>query len=916
VHRELYGGTAQRLRSPLIGREATIAELSGFYDRACAGAGTIGLLWGEAGVGKTRLLDEFGALATAAGARAGSATCFQNLCPPFAPLREAFAELSLPTPFETGPERVSPSEAQAKRYRDFLAATGALVTSSVPTILAIDDLQWADFATLEFLAFLAHRLQGARVLVLAGVRSEHLELDHLRLEALEKIQRHGARRLDVPPLDDDAMRLLVSTLWPGEAPPRSAIDRVCALAEGKPYFAEELVNSAVIAGDATRCEAFPLSIRAGVLARLEQLSSEVRAILLRASVIGRNFDPLLLQRLANASHEGVMAALLSARELQLVHEVGGTAFSFRHAITREILYHELPAFAARAIHRELAGLLESDEFPTDAADVAHHWSAAGDRSRATQAFELVGDRAFARHAHSDAEAAYRSAAATRAEADPTYPELCEKLSRALSISGNLTEACAIAQRAVDGYAAAGESERAAAVSIRLARRYFEAGRPADAKAAAHLALRLCGEQGSITYDARITLAHFAALQGKLGEAAEQLSSAELVAGDHPENHRRNFYVVRAVTRGASGQLRAAFEDYEHAIAISRELGDPEQLAWALSNFASRAIAAGYTARARAAFREALEKAPPSEFGKVGAIAAQGLAYAYLLCGELGEARLAHDRGRQSSSSSAHAQVGAIVTGLRLAYLAGEPLVPDPPGSAQAVATAFGSGEAQEIGLLAGCLAAQYDAAGRQNDAATLRTRALAALTSVDLSLWLLDQLASSDDTGERDRARALLAEAAADADYLAARAHLILFDARIARRERKTERAKRLALEAATRFEAIGWPWERAAALEVAGRFAEAATIYERHGYIRQQRELEAKRRRARHRAGSSRLTQRESEVVRLAADGMTNREIATALFISERTVETHIAAIFDRFDFTSRRQLAALVTDSPSSTS
>jgi DNA-binding CsgD family transcriptional regulator/tetratricopeptide (TPR) repeat protein len=914
VHPELYGGTAHRARSPLIGREAAIAELRGLYGRACARTGSIVLLWGEAGVGKTRLLDEFVALATSAGARAGSASCFQDLCPPFAPLREAFSELSLPTPFEVAPAGASPSEAQAKRYRDFVAAAAALATSSVPTLLGIDDLQWADFATLEFLAFLAHRLKGANVVVLAAVRSEHLEVDHLRLEALEKILQHGARRLDVEPLGDDAMRLLVSTLWPGEAP-LSEVERVCALAEGKPYFAEELVNSAVVARDAPRYEAVPLSIRAGMLARFEQLPEEARHILLRASVIGRNFDPLLLQRLANAHSEAVVAALVRARDLQLVREVGRTgAFSFRHAITREILYRELPAFAARAIHRELAVLLQSDEFPTDAADVAHHWSAGGDRSRATRAHELVGDRAIERHAHADAEAAYRSAAATRAETDPTYPELCDKLSRALSISGNLTEACAMAQRAVDGYAAAGEPERAAALSIRLARRHFEAGRPADANEAARLALRLCKGQSSIAYDTRVTLAHFAALQGKFGEAAEQLHSAELVAGDHPKNHRRNFYVVRAVTRAASGQLRAAFVDYQHAIDITRELGDPEQLAWVLSNYASRAISAGYTAPALGAYREAVEKAPPNEFGKVGAVAAQGLAYAHLLAGELGEAHLAHERGRQSTSSTAHAQIGAIVTGLRLAYLGGEPLDPDPPGSTDALATAFGSGETQEIGLLAGCVAAQYDAAGRQNDAAALRTRALATLTSVDLSLWLLDQLASSDDAGERRKARSLLAEAATDADYLAARAHLVLFDARIARRERKTEKAKRLASEAATRFEAIGWPWERAAAMEVAGRYAEAAAIYERHGYVRQQRELEVKRRRTRHRAGSSRLTPRELEVTRLAAEGKTNREIATALFISERTVETHIAAIFDRFDFTSRRQLGTLVPDSGSS--
>lgn len=86
--------------------------------------------------------------------------------------------------------------------------------------------------------------------------------------------------------------------------------------------------------------------------------------------------------------------------------------------------------------------------------------------------------------------------------------------------------------------------------------------------------------------------------------------------------------------------------------------------------------------------------------------------------------------------------------------------------------------------------------------------------------------------------------------------------------------------------------------------------MYLSHGYVRHARALEAARRRARHRAGAQTLTLRELEVARLAALGKSNRAIAAELFIGERTVETHIAAIFDRFDLTSRGQLQSVVND------
>lgn len=883
-----------------------LEELGRLYAGARANAGRVALLWGEAGVGKTRLLEEFTLTAAAAGARVALATCFEGLCPPFAPLREAFAALSLASPFEAQRTASSSEASESLRYEAFVAASDALTGTGDPIVLLLDDIHWADFATLDFLAFLARRVEGARLLVLATVRSESLEVDHHRLVALEKIARAGVLRVSVEPLGNDDMRRLIGLLWPATADePTDEFERIRELAEGKPYFAEELVHSAV--------SKRPPSIRGGVLARLEALAPEDRTLLLGASVIGRSFDETLLGGLTQETD--VARMLLRARDLQLVRELAERPglFAFRHAITREILYREMLDGQRRTIHAKLAQLLEGADEGAHAAEIADHWNAAGNAERATLAFERAGDRARANNAHRDAETAYRKALQTRDDSDATVPSLCEKFARALSINGaSLAETCAYLERAVDGYAKGNNSGLAASLAIRLARRYFEAGRPADAEIAAARCLTLCNSSGAVAYEARVTLGHFAALQGRLDDAEDQLRLAEALETEPMPSHRRDFHTARALVRATSGRLRDAFDDYERAVAIELELGDPEILAWTLNNYASRALATGHSARAIAAYRHAVQVAPLSEYGKTGALVCQGLASAYLFAGDMPKARDAHARVRKSPSAATLTRSAALATEIRLAFLSDETFESDSDATAETIELAFASGETQTIGLLVGSLAAHYDAAGRTHDADALRSRALAAIASTDLSLWLLDQLALSSDDAERRRARALLAHAGRDEGNPAARAHLLLFDARVARRERKSIAAKALANEAAERFEAIGWPWERAAALEIAGRHAEAREVCRSHGYRRQLRQLEAARRRTRHRAAGDRLTPRELEVVQLAASGHSNREIAAALFISERTVETHIAAVFDRFDLTSRRELSVLASQAP----
>ncbi len=910
LHREVYGGTTRASRSPLIGRAGQLGLLESLYARAAEGESGAALLWGEAGVGKTRLLDEFAPRALALGAEIGRAVCFESLCPPFAPLQEAFAALGISGAFEDR-DAIAGDLSETARHRALLRAAEAFRAAALkPIVLIVDDLQWADHATLELLAVLTARRAG-RWLFLGAVRSEQLELDHRRREALNRLERQGAVAVAVPPLDADEMRHLVTSIWPAHSPdPSRAIVRICQLAEGKPYFAEELVNSAVIAPEGPFVDA-PLSIRAGVLARFERLSPEERRILLYASVIGRSFDVPLLARIAAVSDADAASALARARDLQLVRETRETAgvLAFRHAITREILYHELLAFQTQAIHREVAECLDK-QHDADPIDLAYHWSAAGDRKRASAAYELAGDSALSRNAHRDAEAAYRGAIASRSPNEAAYAPLCEKFSRALSINGEVEEACTTGESAVNAYEAAGDAEHASTVAIRLARRIYESGRPREAAATAQRALRLSGGRGPVAYGSYVTLAHFDALQGANDAAAAYLASAEETPGERSALDRRNACMVRALIAATSGRLTDAFEEYERAAALARDSNDPEQLAWTLNNYASRAMASGWMDRAFAAYREAAGCARSKEFGKVGATTIQGLAFAGLLAGDLASVRARQREDAQLPPGIAMTQTARAALAVRLAYYGDDDAEAAQFVTPASLDLAFGSGETQRIGLLAGCVAAYYDATKRRAEASALRTRALAALHSVDFSFWLLDQLAGSSDPHERAQARELLAEATRDSANRAARAYLTLFDARIASR-RRAAGAKKLAGEAAAQFEQIGWPWERAQALELEGRYAEAVELYRRHGFLRNARELTRTRQRARHRAGRHELTARELEVARLAAQGKSNRAIALELFIGERTVETHIAAIFDRFDLTSRRQLAALVADS-----
>ncbi|MFY9709392.1 MAG: helix-turn-helix transcriptional regulator [Candidatus Cybelea sp.] len=453
----------------------------------------------------------------------------------------------------------------------------------------------------------------------------------------------------------------------------------------------------------------------------------------------------------------------------------------------------------------------------------------------------------------------------REEPGADVAALYEKYSRALSIGGSLAEACVYLERSVDAYGA----------PLAIAR-----------------SLRLCGGRGAVAFDALVTLAHFAALHGRLEEADTQLLGAELLPGRPPPSQRRDFHMVRALVRAMTARLGLAFEDYERAVTIARDAGDLEQLTWALSNYASRALASGYTERALAAYRESLQLLPIDEFGKVGMLANQGLASAYLMSGEIDAARAAHERGRQMISAMVLTQTAQIAMDIRLAYLADEELPPDRGAIDDVVAVAFESGETQNIGLLSGTLAADLDSTARTSEAQALRTRAIAAISSADLSLLLIGQLAAGESRAlgcarapralRRARCPAATAVRPREVDRLAGRRTIRSYRLAVGARRRARGRG-------ASRASAGDSPATRISSPAPRVGFRSAACAPPR-------------RPRPPHAARDGGR----------ATGGLSNREIAARLFIGERTVETHIAAIFDRFDLTSRRQFAELVAAQP----
>src|SRR5215212_8426602 len=402
-------------RSVLIGRESETEWLDAALADALGGRGSLVLVTGEAGVGKTRFVEDAVESADAHFLR-GSPRLGAIAYEPVTSALRAFIRTVPGGLADCGPLRshlalllpeLGAATAESDRATLFEAIRCGLaaVVSERPAVVLLDDLQWSDDATLELLAALAAPLRELPMLVIGAYRSDEIPRAHQLRRLRDDLRRsHSLRELTLEPLTERGTAALAETVL-GQRPSARLARTLHDRTGGIPFFVEELAGALesggrLLPGDdglelALDAEVpLPETIRDAVLLQASDLSGQARATAEAVSVAGTRFDLELVAALGWGA--GLDELVMSG----LVVEPEPGCAAFRHPPARDAIYEDVPWLRRRALHRELARELEARE--RGQAEVAAHWLAARDTSRALDALVGAVDELSAVHAYSDA----------------------------------------------------------------------------------------------------------------------------------------------------------------------------------------------------------------------------------------------------------------------------------------------------------------------------------------------------------------------------------------------------------------------------------------------------------------------------------------------------------------------------------
>jgi DNA-binding CsgD family transcriptional regulator/tetratricopeptide (TPR) repeat protein len=404
------GWRAQRWLAPsLVGVKRTeqFHALVALAQHAWDGQGQVVLLAGETGTGKTRLIRETRQLAGRRRVRIVEGACFEpDRGVPFAPLLDMLRTPAVPVWLEQ-PDGADPDEHKRRVFASLLALLQDMAGGG-PLLVVLEDVHWADDASLEFLRLLARRAVDLPALVLISYRMD--EASPSLIAALADLQRQRlATELMLGPLSrGDTEVMLQTILEDRRALGPGVVDRIFDLTDGNPFFVEELLGSLLVADETVTSLAsfdslaMPRTIRAAVQRRVEAIHADAREVLVLASVLGRRFDFSLLEELTGRPEDELLSLTRELIAAGLVVEESAERFAFRHALTRQSVYAELLARERCALHRRA---LESIErLSRDAAqsaqieDLAYHAYAASDWPTALECCQLAGERALTMHA--------------------------------------------------------------------------------------------------------------------------------------------------------------------------------------------------------------------------------------------------------------------------------------------------------------------------------------------------------------------------------------------------------------------------------------------------------------------------------------------------------------------------------------
>jgi tetratricopeptide (TPR) repeat protein len=423
--------------SILVGRKESLRELQGATARAAAGNGSLVLIAGEPGIGKTRLAQHATAVAAERRMRVLWATCWEgDGAPAFWPwiqlLRAHGATRDAATlQAELGSEavevgRLVPELAEASMENDLEGASPESrfrlydsvstflrrVSRDQSTLVVLDDLHWADEPSLQLLRFLAGDLAESPLLVLGTYRDVEVGSAHPLRRLIGQLTG-PVHQLQLDGLAQPEVAELVAQLT-GSPASEAASAAIHRLTDGNPFFVRELVR---LRADANVPDArLPQGVREVVRRRLDSLSRSCRELLTAAAVIGSDFEPVLVGLVARLQAQRVSTLLEEAKEARLIEPLQpSNRLHFVHALVREVLYGDLPIGRRRHLHHQVASALDrqcAGDPDGREAELAHHYREAGgqvDLERALDLTEIAARRSLGLLAYEDAAAHLRRA---------------------------------------------------------------------------------------------------------------------------------------------------------------------------------------------------------------------------------------------------------------------------------------------------------------------------------------------------------------------------------------------------------------------------------------------------------------------------------------------------------------------------
>jgi DNA-binding CsgD family transcriptional regulator/tetratricopeptide (TPR) repeat protein len=847
----------------LVERSGFLASLEGLLGEALAGAGRLVFLGGEAGVGKTALAAALAEAAAGIEVRRGSCDNITT-AEALGPIVDALPKLAAAVDQEAG----------LSRLRLFRKVRDALSQSA--TLLLIEDVHWADEATLDVLRFLGRRLDGSRLLILATFRSEEAGRDHpLTMVLGELAGLPGVIRMQLPALSAAGVRQLVDGAGSALDP-----DAVFSRTGGNPFYVTEVLASGA--------ETVPVTVRDAVLARVARLSRAGQQVAGAASVLGRRAEADLL-----AAVSGQPLAAVDECVARGVLVVDGDGVGFRHELARLAVEQSLPHAERRVAHARALTQLLGRGLPDDRR-LAHHAAGAGDRAAVVRHAPLAAARAARLGAHREAAGQFQLALRYHEVADRRRARLLDQLSYECYLTDQLDRALASGLAALAIYER-DQDTRATGVSQRwLSRLSWFLGQNEDSERHAVAAVATLEPLGP----------------GRdLAMAYSNLAQLRMLAYDTAE----------AVRWG------------EKAIGLARDAGDRETEMHALNNVGTVLLGAGETAEGRARLSRSLDLALADDahehaaraYTNLGSTAVVNVSWAdadrYLKAGiayctdrDLDTWRLymtawlARSLAEQGRYAAARQQLAGVLRHPNLSPITRVSALPvagvlaarcGGDGTAaldEALPIAAATGESQRLVPVAAARAEAAWIAGRTADVVTEIDRAWPAALAHPQP-WDLGELAWWLSLAGDHR----------QLDSPVAQPFALMLEGE--------HRA------AAGQWQALGCPLWSAYALAFSPDTVDAQQCLDilaglgatavRHAVLRDRhdRGLRVPRGpRLASRTSPAGLTARETEVLVLLADGLSYAEVAQRLVLSEKTVGHHVSAVLRKLREPTRSRAVA----------